>query len=75
MLKSLIQSNYIYTYALIDYTEGEILSIASNKKGAALQQLYRRLDSLARSYRADNVSYHMAIFNAVTEIKIVEIKE
>lgn len=62
----LVRAGYRYTYALINYTTGEVRTIASDYQGVPLRELYRRYQSELRSAKAELSAIHLVLANART---------
>ena len=61
-----VRAGYRYTYALINYTTGEIRTISSDYQGVAQRELYRRYQSELRSAKAELSAIHLVLANART---------
>lgn len=62
----LVRAGYRHTYALINYTTGEVRTISSDYQGVAQRELYRRYQSELRSAKAELAAIHLVLANART---------
>lgn len=61
-----VRAGYRYTYALINYTTGEVRTMSCDHQGTALRELYRIYGSELRSAKADLSAIHLVLANART---------
>ena len=61
-----VRAGYRYTYALINYTTGEVRTMSCDHQGTALRELYRVYGSELRSAKADLAAIHLVLANART---------
>ena len=61
-----VRAGYRYTYALINYTTGEVRTMSCDHQGTALRELYRIYQSELRSAKADLAAIHLVLVNART---------
>jgi hypothetical protein len=61
-----VRSGYRYTYALVNYTTGEVRTMSCDHQGVALRELYRVYQRELRSAKADLSAIHLVLANART---------
>lgn len=61
-----VRAGYRYTYALVNYTTGEVRSMSCDHQGAALRELYRIYQSELRSAKSELAAIHLVLVNART---------
>jgi hypothetical protein len=61
-----VRAGYRYTYALVNYTTGEIRTMSCDHQGTALRELYRIYQGELRSAKADLSAIHLVLANART---------
>ena len=62
----LVRAGYRYTYALINYTTGEVSTMSCDHQGTALRELYGIYQRELRSAKADLSAIHLVLVNART---------
>lgn len=62
----LVRAGYRYTYALINYTTGEVRTMSCDHQGTALRELYGVYQSELRSAKAELAAIHLVLANART---------
>ena len=72
---ALKRDNYAFTYALVDFTTGEIRTISCDVARYSLKYLFRRMCGIAREQARGAWSRHLVLANCVTNTVIVEIKD
>lgn len=65
---------YAHTYALVNFTTGEVRTIASHRADAALRTLYKRMDGEAREAAHRGEACHQVLANCVTNKVVAESK-
>jgi hypothetical protein len=65
---TLIINGYAHTYAVVNFTTGEICTIASEVGAYALRAMYKRFDSYRRYEPA-----HLVLVNCVTGVVLEEV--
>ena len=71
---SLVRNGYAYTYALVDFTTGDIYTVSCEVGAIALRQLYKRMDSIIREARIFGSTHHLALANCRTNKVLAEVK-
>jgi hypothetical protein len=61
-----VRAGYRYTYALVNYTTGEVRTMSCDHQGAALRELYHIYQGELRSAKADLSAIHLVLANART---------
>lgn len=61
-----VRAGYRYTYALINYTTGEVRTMSCDHQGTALRELYHVYERELRSAKADLSAIHLVLANART---------
>ena len=65
---SLIRNGYAHTYAVVNFTTGEVYSIACEVAAYALRAMYKRFDGCRRYEPA-----HLVLVNCVTGVVLEEV--
>lgn len=60
----LVRAGYRYTYALINYTTGEVRTMSCDHQGTALRELYRIYQSELRTAKRDQSAIHLVLADA-----------
>lgn len=74
MYDSLIRPEYAHTYALFNYTTGEVYTSSCNCSTYALRTLLHRMDGQAREAARLGLSYHLRLMNLRTRTVVCESK-
>ena len=61
-----VRAGYRYTYALVNYTTGEVRTMSCDHQGTALRELYRIYQSELRSAKGELSAIHLVLANART---------
>ena len=65
---SLIRNGYAHTYAVVNFTTGEVYTIACEVSSYALRAMYKRFDGCRRYEPA-----HLVLVNCVTGVVLEEV--
>lgn len=71
---ALNRSDYAATFALVNYTTGEVYTSSCDVPSYALQGLYRRMDGEMRAARCRSALCHLVLANCVSGRVIAEVK-
>jgi hypothetical protein len=72
---TLKRDNYAFTYALVDFTTGEIRTVSCDVARYPLKHLFRRMCGIARAQARGAWARNLVLANCVTNAVIVEIKD
>ena len=61
-----VRAGYRYTYALVNYTTGEVRTMSCDHQGTALRELYRIYQSELRAAKRDLSAIHLVLADART---------
>lgn len=62
----LVRAGYRYTYALVNYTTGEVRTMSCDHQGTALRELYGIYQRELRTAKAELAAIHLVLANART---------
>ena len=62
----LVRAGYRYTYALVNYTTGEVRTMSCDHQGTALRELYTIYQRELRTAKAELAAIHLVLANART---------
>lgn len=62
----LVRKGYRYTYALVNYTTGEVYTQSCDKQFLPLHNLYNRFDGIRREFAQSGEQCHMVLVNCRT---------
>lgn len=72
---SLKRDGYAFTYALVDFTTGEIRTSSCDVAQHPLKYLFRRMCGIARAQARGAWARNLVLVNCVTNAVILEIKD
>ena len=72
---ALKRDGYAFTYALVDFTTGEIRTSSCNMARYPLKFLFRRMCGIARAQARGAWARNLVLANCVTNTVILEIKD
>lgn len=73
--KTLKHEGYAFTYALIDFTTGEVYTTSCNVARYPLKHLFRKMCGIARAQARGAWARNLVLANCVTNAVVVEIKD
>ena len=72
---ALKRDGYAFTYALVDFTTGEVRTSSCNMARYPLKFLFRRMCGIARAQARGAWARNLVLANCVTNTVIIEIKD
>lgn len=72
---ALKRDSYPFTYALVDFTTGEVRTSSCNVAHYPLKYLFRRMCGIARAQARGAWARNLVLVNCVTNTVILEIKD
>lgn len=70
----LIDPKFLYTYAFINRTTGEVFTMSCDDRSVALKRIYHRAQSELRYYNSQGKSCDLLLVNCVTGAELLAIK-
>ena len=72
---ALKRDGYAFTYALVDFTTGEVRTSSCNMARYPLKYLFRKMCGIARAQARGAWARNLVLANCVTNTVIIEIKD